>query len=198
MSEAKTTVPNDRIELAERLETSPWTPAVLRLLQDWATRAAASASTHNRIAGKLARYNVLLGVPVVMCSTFVGTSLFATIQHQGSVQFKIGVGMISVAAAVLASLQTFLRFAERAEKHRVAASRWEALRREIAEMISLHPTYPESKGDPKKYLDSLRERMDKLSDESPAMGERTWIRAQKRFGLSLQLLPGGQGLVVPR
>jgi hypothetical protein len=198
MNEAKTTVPNERIDLPERLETSPWTPAVLRLLQDWATRAAASASAHNLIAGRLARYNVLLGVPVVVCSTFVGTSLFATLQHQGSVQFKIWVGMISVAAAVLASLQTFLRFAERAEKHRVAAARWEALRREIAEMISLHPAYPESRGDPKNYLDSLRERMDRLSDESPAMGERTWMRSQRRFGLTVRAPAGGAGLIVPR
>jgi hypothetical protein len=168
------------------------------LLQDWATRAAASASTHNLIAGRLARYNVTLGVPVVMFSTFVGTSVFAMLQHQGSVEFRIWVGMISVAAAVLASLQTFLRFAERAEKHRVAATRWEALRREIAEMISLHPGYPESRGDPKSYLDSLRERMDRLSDDSPAMGERTWIRGQKRFGLTLRGPSGGPALIVPR
>lgn len=133
-----------------------------------------------------------------MCSTFVGTSMFAMLQHQGSVQFKIGVGMISVAAAVLASLQTFLRFAERAERHRVAATRWEAVRREIAEMISLHPAYPESRGDPKRYLDSLRERMDRLSDDSPGLDERTWIRAQKRFGLSLQAPFGGPALVMPR
>ena len=187
-----------RIELSERTEPSPWTPAILRLLQDWAARAAASASTHNLIAGRLARYNVMLGVPVVMFSSFVGTSVFAMLQHQASVGFKLWVGMISVAAAVLASLQTFLRFAERAEKHRVAATRWGGLRHEIAEMISLHPTYPESRGDPKKYLDDLRERMDRLSEDSPAMGERTWIRAQKRFGLSLKTVANGPGLVSAR
>jgi hypothetical protein len=185
MKETQATESHTHIDLAERTDSSPWTPAILSLLQDWGNRAAATESTHYLIAGRLAKYNVLLGVPVVMFTTFVGTSVFATIQNQGSVAFNITVGMVSVAAAVLASLQTFLRFSERAEKHRVAASRYGAIRREIAEMIALHPTYPESRGDPKKYLDSLRERMDKLSTASPEMGERRWARRQQHFGIGV-------------
>jgi hypothetical protein len=185
MDEAKITAAEERIDLPERTDASPWTATILALLQDWGNRAAASASTHYLIAGRLAKYNVMLGVPVVMFTTFVGTSVFATLQDERSVPFAITVGMVSVAAAVLASLQTFLRFSERAEKHRVAATRWGAIRREIALMIALHPTYPESRGDPKKYLDNLRERMDKLSAESPEMGERTWTRRQRQFGVGV-------------
>jgi hypothetical protein len=160
-------------------KTSPWTHSVLELLEDWGERAAAAASTHYRLAGHMSQFNVLLGIPVVVLSTFVGTSVFATIQEEVSSGVKILVGFVSVTAAVLASLQTFLRFAERAERHRQAASRWSAIRREIAEMVALHPTYPDARGDPKKYLDDLRRRMDRLAAESPEMGERRWTRAHK-------------------
>ncbi len=116
----------------------------------------------------------MLGVPVVVLTTFIGTSVFATLQDDIDASLKIFVGVISVTAAVLASLQTFLRFGERAEKHRVAGESWAALRREIDEMLALHPTYLAARGDPKNYLDDLRKRMDDTAALSPALGDRQW------------------------
>ena len=116
----------------------------------------------------------MLGVPVVILTTFIGTSVFATLQDEIDTSLKILVGVISVTAAVLASLQTFLRFGERAEKHRVAGESWAALRREIDEMLALHPTYLAARGDPKSYLDDLRKRMDDTAALSPALGDRQW------------------------
>jgi hypothetical protein len=156
---------------------SPWTPAVLELLRDWSRRADASAATHYEMANRLSSSNIALGVPVVVLTTFVGTSVFATLQEDVDTRLRIFVGVISVLAAVFASLQTFLRFGERAEKHRVAAEKWSAIRREIAEMLALHPTYLASRGDPKQYLDDLRARMDEVSTQSPEMPDRRWLRA---------------------
>lgn len=156
---------------------------MLQLLQEWSRRAAASSQAHYTIASRLARYNVVLGVPVVVLTTFVGTSVFATIGSTVDTRLRILVGTISVLAAVIASLQTFLRFAERAEKHRVAAEHWAAVRREIAEMLALHPNYLAARGDPKEYLDDLRRRMDRIAAQSPEMGDRAWDRAQAGYGL---------------
>ncbi len=163
--------------------SSPWRPAVLKLLRDWDQRAAASAETHYNHAARLSRRNVQLGIPVVALSTFVGTSVFATLQEDVSAYFRILVGGISVTAAVMASLQTFLRFAERAERHRVAADSWSAIRREISQMLALHPTYLASRGDPQKYLDDLRRRMDDVAAQAPEMGERRWAHAMEKHGL---------------
>jgi hypothetical protein len=164
-------------------DSSPWTPTVLELLRDWDRRAAASAETHYNHAARLSSRNIHLGVPVVALSTFVGTSVFATLQEDVNTYFRILVGGISVTAAVLASLQTFLRFAERAERHRVAADRWSAIRREIAQMLALHPTYLASRGDPQKYLDGLRRRMDQVAGQAPEMGERLWSLAMEKHGI---------------
>ena len=163
---------------------SPWTTEVVNLLRDWSARAAASADAHYALCTRLSRSNIRFGVPVVVLTTFVGTSVFATLQHHVNTELKVVIGMVSVLAAVLASLQTFLRFGERAEKHRTAAEAWAALRRDMEAMIALHPTYPESRGDPKQYLDELLRRFAQIAQQSPEMGEQGFWRPQRRYGAS--------------
>jgi hypothetical protein len=161
----------------------PWTKSVLELLRDWHDRAAISQEAHYVIATRLTKYNIWFGVPVVALATFVGTSVFATLQKDVRTSLRIIVGSVSVLAAVLASLQTFLRFQERAEKHRAAAELWAAIRREIDQMLALHPDYLAERSDPKAYLDGLRERMDRVSGQSPEIGERDLADARLKLGL---------------
>ena len=118
---------------------------------------------------------------MVILTSFVGTSVFATLGRNVDLWLRIGVGLISVLAAVLASLQTFSRFGERAEKHRSAAELWASIRREIDEMLALHPTYLASRGDPKQYLDDLRRRMDEIAQQSPEMGLQGLWRPRMRY-----------------
>ncbi|MDQ4023933.1 MAG: SLATT domain-containing protein [Actinomycetota bacterium] len=168
----------------------PWTEAVLSLLADWQRRAAVSQDAHYVRATRLTKFNIWFGVPVVALTTFVGTSVFATLQEDVRTDLRILVGFVSVLAAVLASLQTFLRFQERAEKHRAAAELWSALRREIDEMLALHPDYLAERSDPKAYLDELRRRMDEVSGQSPEIGDRDWSKADRKFG-GLDVEPQG-------
>lgn len=158
----------------------PWAKPVLDLLRSWERRAGTSAELHHRIAGDLGRWNIYLGIPVVVLTAVVGTGVFATLQETVDTRIRIFAGAVSVAAAILASLQMFLRFGERAEQHRVAAERWSALRREIEKLRSLHPEHPLTQADPKPLLDDLQNRIDEVADKSPAMGERRWHRAQRR------------------
>ena len=91
------------------------------------------------------------------------------------------VGTISVLAAVLSSLQTFLRYATRAEGHRIAALRYETLRREMATTLALPR---EARGQPDRALDTVRGRMDRYAKESPTIGERASAKLAGNFGLS--------------
>ena len=174
---------------------TPWTLAVLKLLEDWDKRAAASSETHYALAGQLAGRNIQLGVPVVVLTTIVGTSVFATLQEEVTTTWRIAVGTISVIAAVLASVQTFLRFAERAEQHRAAAENWAAIRREIAQKRALHPEYLAARGDPQKYLDELRKRIDQVSAQSPEMGEKAWSHYMKKHGAGEKALDPAEALI---
>ncbi len=160
---------------------TPWSEPVLALLREWQLRAAVGQEAHYARATRLADFNIWFGVPVVALTTLVATSVFATLQKDVRIELRIAVGIISALAAVLASLQTFLRFQERAEKHRVSAELWAAVRREIDEMLALHPDYLAERSDPKKYLDDLRRRMDEVSAQSLELGERYMSEAKRKL-----------------
>src|SRR3954465_14441285 len=99
-----------------------WNNATDALLQDWHNRAAAAQHAHYMLAHRLRRRNLGLGIPAVVFSTVVGTSLFASLtQEHVNISVRIIIGCVSVLAAVAAALQTFLRFAERAAQHVTAA-----------------------------------------------------------------------------
>jgi len=154
---------------------SPWSKAVMQRLFDWECRCAAAEEVHFDVAEELSRRNLFLGIPVVVLSAIVGTSLFASVSGDGvDVWLRIAAGTVSLIAGVLASIQTFLRFGARAEQHRVAAERWAAVKREIEKVRAL-PS--EQVGEANELLDDIKARMDQAADKSPAMPKRRWSRA---------------------
>jgi hypothetical protein len=62
---------------------------------------------------------------------------------------------------MLASLQTFMGYAERAEKHRIAGARYGALGRELEQMLESNAVY-----DP-LTISEIRRRIDDLALEAP-------------------------------
>ena len=154
---------------------SPWSKAVMQRLFDWECRCAAAEEVHFDVAEQLSRRNLFLGIPVVVLSAIVGTSLFASVSGDGvAVWIRIAAGTVSLIAGVLASIQTFLRFGARAEQHRVAAERWAAVKREIEKVRALPA---EQVGDANELLDDIKTRMDQAADKAPAMPKRRWNRA---------------------
>jgi hypothetical protein len=157
-----------------------WTPEVIDILVEWRDRADVASKTHFAVANRLSSLNLILGIPVVVLTTLVGTSVFATLQQALSTIVRIFAGFAIVLAAVLASLQTFLSSAERAEKNWAAAEAWAAIRREITEMLALHPANIAASDNPQQYLDKLRARMDEVAKESPGMSNRILARISKQ------------------
>ena len=95
-----------------------------------AQRLAHRAIAQSRSAATCELRGRLLGVAVVVLSTIVGTAIFSTLESSPSTAVKIVAGLASVGAGVLAALQTFLGFEERAAKHREVATAYGTLRRE--------------------------------------------------------------------
>jgi hypothetical protein len=183
------------VEVKEETKSAqqpPWTPKMEELLQDWRIRVYAAQSAYYEVAEKLHRKNYWLGIPVIIVSSVVGTAVFA--DWGKDTALKWGVGSISIAAAVLASLQTFLKFGENATLHGAAASWFSAIRRDIDELIALPP---ELRGHPKHCLDSLRQEINKAGQKSPELSERLWRRTARRFGVQEppppQPRPAGRG-----
>jgi hypothetical protein len=158
-----------------------WTRQVERVLDDWRTRAWAAQIAHYRVASRLRSSNVWLGLPVVIFTTAIGTSLFATLNEERlRMWLRLVVGGISVMAAILAGIQTFLNFAQRADQHVLAADWYASIRRRIDQQLA---TPRNGRGDPKKFLDEVRKDMNNVGSQSPEIGERAWTQVAAEFGL---------------
>ena len=147
---------HDRLGLTKATMSTP-----SQVVADWYERVAVTQRAHYLSADHFGSRKYWLGIQAVILSTLVGTSVFATVQKQPEVWLQITVGLASVAAALLASLQTFLGYSERAEKHRVAGAKYGALGRELEQLrAASEQPLPEA-------MSELRKRLDELAVESP-------------------------------
>lgn len=153
-----------------------WTPEIERLLEDWRNRVYAAQAAHYASADRLRVLNYVVGVPATIFSSVVGTALFAGLE-KNSPQ-TIAIGSVSIAAAVLAALQTFLRFSERASQHATAGDWYSAIRRDVEELLHLAPAL---RGSAKDSLDEVRKEMNRAGQNSPELSGREWRRHAKRF-----------------
>jgi hypothetical protein len=88
------------------------------------------------------RKHTRLGIAATALSALVGTAVFANLTQKGDSLsswlppsalpwVSLCVLVLSAAAPVLIALHTFLRFAERAEKHRAAAAGYDRIRQRL-------------------------------------------------------------------
>lgn len=97
----------------------------------WYERSALIATGHYRTADHLAgRQRLLTGSSAVL-STLVGTTVFATLQSQPAAGIQILVGLVSVVAAGLTAFVGAMSYQEKAEKHRLAAAKYNAVGRRL-------------------------------------------------------------------
>lgn len=165
-----------------RVANAVWDDDIERLFEAWLRRVAAAEAGHRQASDRLRRGSLMLGIPVVVLTTIVGTSVFASLEN-GHVPtgVRILIGSLSILAAALSSLQTFLRFGMRAEAHRIAAFRYETLRRDMTQELAIPRA---SRPDAVRQLDSVRQRLDRYAKESPMIDERRWAKLERQFHLS--------------
>jgi hypothetical protein len=106
---------------------------------------------------------------VVVATTVVGTSAFAAINNSGTnAGWKVAAGVLSIFAAVLAAVQTFLGFGDRSERHRIAATRYASIRRSIELALARRDA---------QAIDRIRIDMDRIGGPSPQIGQKRWDQA---------------------
>ena len=155
-----------------------WSVQIEQLLEDWHKRVYAAQSAHYASADWFRLFNYVVGVPAVVFASIVGTAIFAGLEKDS--RRALLVGSASILAAVLAGLQTFLRFPERASRHATAADWYSAIRRDIEQSLHL-PV--ESRGKAKDCLDRVRKEINRAGQDAPELNVRLWKREAKRFGV---------------
>lgn len=146
-------------------------------VQVWHRRLSILHNAHTRCTTLYERRNLVLGVPVVGLTTIVGTSIFATLASTSQdIRVKILIALLSLTAAVLASLQTLLRYSEQSQKHKAVAVQYGILRREIEELLMV----PNESLDP-IVLKSIRSRWDAIEEVSPSIPQRIYDHVSSEY-----------------
>jgi hypothetical protein len=162
------------------------------LLETWYTRVRRAQVGHFQSAVRCERQHLWIGLPAVILSTVVGSSVFASLQKGASVEMGFLVAFLSILAAILASVQTFLRHTERAERHRLAGTAFGALKKELELKRVIPPKTPE---DQEKYMTDFLERWNRLVENSPTTDETIFQKMKSPKMSSIDALgsnPGAQ------
>ena len=110
----------------------PESPA--ELLLGWLVHAHKGRDRHDLAARVYERGRYMLGVPTLIASTIVGTSVFSALSSPSGGVPSLWVGLFSVLAAILAALQTFLDLPARSAQHRATGVKYKAAIRELEQM----------------------------------------------------------------
>lgn len=169
------------------------------LLRHWRFRVHRVQTGHYNAGRRYERLHLILGIPAMVVSTVVGTAVFASlVAEKNHIVLTILIGVLSVAAAVLASLQTFLKYSELAERHKVAGARFADLKHKIEIIAVFQPQDSEML---KAQLVEVEQRWETVREESPNIPAAIWSRVEKTmtldkdmaqhpsFGRALQAIP---------
>jgi hypothetical protein len=169
------------MEAGARNQADSWTPELEQLLSTWHRRMDACQHAYYLEAERYKRWHFWLGVPAVIFSTVVGTAVFASLENQSvSISARVDIALVSIAAAVLAGLQTFLRLSETAAAHAHAGDWYAAIKRDIEQLRALRR---EERGSARACTDTLRKEMNKAGQKSPELRESLWMEIARRYGI---------------
>jgi hypothetical protein len=152
------------------------------LLTSWKLQLRVARDAHYIAAKRLERRHYLLGVPIIVLSALVAACIFADLPRVWS----IAVAVAALISAVLASLQLFIRFVERAERHRHVATRYGALIKSIDESLAFSTDVTQQER-LSSVSAALRKTWDDLTADAPTIPARIWNQVNTQ--LKAQLPP---------
>ena len=173
--------PNGETMANEKLLLEPTN--TVELLRGWLLHAHRGRDRHDLAARRYDARRTRLGVPTIVLSAAVGTSVFAALGRETVLWANVLVGLSSVAAAALSALQTFFDYPGRAERHRQAATKYKAIIRELEESRATPDRLPD-----REYLDDVRRRLDALEQDTPVVPRRIYDAIERRYAAGVKLV----------
>lgn len=162
----------------------------MKTIRDWHFAVRVAHKAHIKSAAKADGLNKVFGIPATIFSAIVGTAVFASLGDNPGVTDKIVVGLLSIASAVFAALQTSLRYNEVAELHRKAAGRYGVIRRELERLIAAYNDCHPCDCD---ELQPISSQWAEIEASAPSLSQRLYagIERQVREGMEKQSASAG-------
>lgn len=140
---------------------------IQNMLEKWHRRIRATHKGHYKDAAILETRQRKLGIIVVILSTIVGSSIFASIATNPSTEVKLITGSLSVLVVVLATLQTYLNYPAKVITHILAATQLSSIKKKIEEQLSAGADEQELKA----FISEVRREWDTITAGAPLMSE---------------------------
>ncbi|MFE5738564.1 SLATT domain-containing protein [Streptomyces celluloflavus] len=106
-------------------------PDCVEILERWSRGLQMLHVAHNIASERFDHWNRVSGITTAMLSAVVGTTLFASLSASGLTGVRVVAGVASLLTAALSAGQLVWNYPELASRHRAAAVRYAALRRQV-------------------------------------------------------------------
>jgi hypothetical protein len=150
------------------------TDTVLRL---WDTQLRTLHAGHWDAARRFEGSNLAFGVSTAVMSAIAGTAAFASLQEGSEPWMRIVAGAFSMLAAIASSAQTYYKSSEQAEKHRLAATKFGQLRRQLEQLMAIG--LPPAEAERVDVLSQIRSQWGEIDGESPALPSAIYDRVKR-------------------
>lgn len=151
--------------MSEDFKEISWTQQLEEHFASTGEKAHCLAWCHKKAEEKYSRLRTFIDLPVIALSSICGfLQVGAETMFQDSQGAAIGLGCLSLFTALLASTQTYFKWAARAEAHRIAAIQWSRLYRFLHIEMSLPRDERKS---PHDLLKDTKDTYDRLQEISP-------------------------------
>lgn len=158
-----------------------------RILKDYLGKYATTGRAHYLCAEESEHWNHVLGIPAIVTGVGVGSAILGAPSDEAVSVARVILGVLSISAGVITSLQTFFQFSQRARQHRVAGAEYGALMRRI-EVLRLRfaplpgapaaGTQSDARDSAIREIDTVREKLDEIAQTSPIIPDRVWQLAE--------------------
>lgn len=160
-------------------EPTAWGAEHDRILIDWGDKAMCYRWLHNRANDSYTQKNMWFTIPVIIISTLTGTANFAQEHFPDSRSLvAMVIGSFNIFAAIMTTIQQFLKISEVNEAHRVASLSWDKFYRGVrltlakkrSERMPVH-----------HQLKVLNEEFDRMMELSPPISQSVVAQFHKEF-----------------
>ncbi|MDQ2696374.1 MAG: SLATT domain-containing protein [Pseudomonadota bacterium] len=140
--------------------------------------SAVMSNAHYDMAEKYRKRYRLFGIIVVTVTSIVGTTVFTSLGESPDTRIQLFTGLLSIGAAVLSALQTFLGFSELQAQHKRAGDGYSISRRDFEFLMMKYPTANGITGESgTSELEALKKNLDELDRASPTIPDKIYDAA---------------------
>jgi hypothetical protein len=155
----------------KKTDINGWKEEEEYILKKWADNAICFHWLHNNSYRRYKRLYALFTIPVIIISTLTGTGNFAVERFGPDVQNVaiMIIGAFNIIAAIISTIQQFLKISEISEGHRVASTAWDKFGRNLGVELAKNPVDRKPASD---ILKLYKEEYDRLMETSPKFSQK--------------------------